>query len=91
MAKAEPGSLSERSRVLSRSSSMTALGDVKAQKKAIVDAELRNAISVLRKPNREMANLDVVEAAERRTSGGLSHTRSASSSMSQMNPRLTIA
>ncbi|KAG7119198.1 hypothetical protein HYQ45_015228 [Verticillium longisporum] len=75
MAKAEPGSLSERSRVLSRSSSMTALGDVKAQKKAIVDAELRNAISVLRKPNREMANLDVVEAAERRTSGGLSHTR----------------
>ncbi|EEY18328.1 conserved hypothetical protein [Verticillium alfalfae VaMs.102] len=75
MAKAEPGSLSERSRVLSRSSSMTALGDVKAQKKAIVDAELRNAISMLRKPNREMANLDVVEAAERRTSGGLSHTR----------------
>ncbi|KAL9942882.1 hypothetical protein ACHAQF_007932 [Verticillium nonalfalfae] len=75
MAKAEPGSLSERSRVLSKSSSLTALGDVKAQKKAIVDAELRNAISVLRKPNREMANLDVVEAAERRTSGGLSHTR----------------
>ncbi|KAM0279491.1 hypothetical protein ACHAQH_004551 [Verticillium albo-atrum] len=75
MVKPEPGSLSDRSRMLSRSNSMTALGDAKAQKKALVDAELRNAISVLRKPNREIASLDVVEAAERRTSGGLSHTR----------------
>ncbi|KAM0322881.1 hypothetical protein ACHAQA_009223 [Verticillium albo-atrum] len=75
MVKPEPGSISDRSRMLSRSNSMAALGDPKAQKKALVDAELRNAISVLRKPNREIASLDIVEAAERRTSGGLSHTR----------------
>ncbi|KAF6833732.1 hypothetical protein CPLU01_05330 [Colletotrichum plurivorum] len=62
----------ERMGLLSRSNSLTALEDVKAQKKALVDAELRDAITALRKPNRELAGKAIVEAAEKRTSGGLS-------------------
>lgn len=78
MAKAEPDELGERPRMLSRSSSLNAKEDNRAQKKAQVDAELKDAISALRRPNRELAGKSIVEAAERRTSGGLSHTRSKS-------------
>ncbi|OLN95897.1 hypothetical protein CCHL11_04997 [Colletotrichum chlorophyti] len=69
---AERKSSVDRTGMLSRSSSMTALDDAKAQKKALLEAELKDAITALRKPNRELAVKPVVEAAEKRTSGGLS-------------------
>lgn len=57
---------------------MTALDDVKAQKKALVEAELKDAITALRRPNRELAGKAIVEAAEKRASGGLSSIKSMS-------------
>ncbi|WYZ42849.1 hypothetical protein EsH8_VI_000548 [Colletotrichum jinshuiense] len=62
----------DRMGLLSRSNSLTALDDVKAQKKALVEAELKDAITALRRPNRELAGKAIVEAAEKRASGGLS-------------------
>jgi DNA replication regulator SLD3 len=59
------------------SGSNLAKEEAKAQKKAMVDAQLRDAINVLRRPNREQAGKSIMEAAEKRGSGGLSHTRSA--------------
>ncbi|CAK7228916.1 hypothetical protein SBRCBS47491_007071 [Sporothrix bragantina] len=41
----------------------------RARKKALVDAELQEAISALKKPNRELAGKATVEAAERRLFG----------------------
>lgn len=76
MAKADEIPTPGRSALLSRSTSMTAVDTGKAQKRAMVDAELQHAINALRKPNRELAGKSVVEAAERRISGGLSHIRS---------------
>ncbi|POR39646.1 Uncharacterized protein TPAR_00161 [Tolypocladium paradoxum] len=57
---------------LSRSSSMTNLEDTKANKKALVEAELRDAISALRKPNRDVVGKAMAEAAERRVLTGQS-------------------
>ncbi|KZL70746.1 dna replication regulator sld3, partial [Colletotrichum incanum] len=62
----------DRTGLLSRSNSLTALDDVKAQKKALVEAELKDAITAIRKPNRDLAGKTIVEAAEKRASGGLS-------------------
>ncbi|GKT63567.1 DNA replication regulator SLD3 [Colletotrichum tofieldiae] len=62
----------DRTGLLSRSNSLTALDDVKAQKKALVEAELKDAITAIRRPNRDLAGKTIVEAAEKRTSGGLS-------------------
>lgn len=77
MAQAERGVTQDRAGSLSRStSSLTPSDETKAHKKAMVEAELKNAISAIRKPNRELAGKNIVEAAERRTSGGLSHIRS---------------
>jgi hypothetical protein len=45
--------------------------DAKANKKAEVDAELREAISALRKPNREVVGKAMAEADERRTTASL--------------------
>jgi DNA replication regulator SLD3 len=75
--KGEPGHLRQRSSsgLLSRSNSIASL-DVKAKKKAMVEAELQDAISALRKPNRELAGKAIVEAAEKRSSGGLSQYKS---------------
>lgn len=41
--------------------------DAKAKKKARVEAELKEAISALKKPNRALAGKEIVEEAERRT------------------------
>lgn len=60
-----------RAQSLSRSSSMNNLFDARANKKAEVDAELREAISALRKPNREVVSKAMAEADERRTSASL--------------------
>ncbi len=40
--------------------------DTKAQKKAMVEAELHDAICALKRPNRVLAGKSLVEAAERR-------------------------
>lgn len=57
---------------LSRSSSFAGLEDPKTSKKAKIEAELRDAISNLRKPNREVVGKDMAEAAERKTSTAVS-------------------
>ncbi|KAI5465968.1 DNA replication regulator SLD3-domain-containing protein [Mariannaea sp. PMI_226] len=56
---------------LSRSTSMTRLEDPKATKRARVEAELKEAISTLRKPHREIVSKELVDAAERRSSAAL--------------------
>ncbi|KAL2875366.1 hypothetical protein SGCOL_009408 [Colletotrichum sp. CLE4] len=71
----------DRTGLLSRSQSMTALDDVKvqdvkAQKKALVEAELKDAITAIRKPNRDLAGKAIVEDAAKRVSGGLSSIKS---------------
>lgn len=59
--------LKERSRnVLSRSVSSLNADDSKAQKKAKVEADLQDAISALKKPNRQLAGKAIVEEAEKR-------------------------
>ncbi|KAH6606543.1 dna replication regulator sld3 [Trichoderma cornu-damae] len=60
-----------RTHSLSRSSSMNNLFDARASRKAEVDAELKEAISALRKPNREVVGRAMAEADERRTSTSL--------------------
>ncbi|KAK4154615.1 DNA replication regulator SLD3-domain-containing protein [Chaetomidium leptoderma] len=66
--RAEAGSLKERpSNIFSRSVSLSGT-DFRAQKKAQVDAELKDAISALKKPNRTLAVKDFVDAAEKRAS-----------------------
>ncbi|KAH6685277.1 DNA replication regulator SLD3-domain-containing protein [Plectosphaerella plurivora] len=72
---AGPGRASHDPPKLLSSGNNLAKEDAKAQKKAMVDAQLRDAISVLRRPNREMAGKSIMEAAEKRSSGGLSSTR----------------
>jgi DNA replication regulator SLD3 len=57
---------------LPRSISMTNVEDARAKKKAMVEAELKDAISALRKPNRDVVGKALVEAAERRISTGSS-------------------
>lgn len=47
----------------------------KAKKQLNIEAELKVAISALKKPNRELAGKDIVETAEKRTLSG-SHSRS---------------
>lgn len=69
---ADDGSSSSRANSLVRSSSMADLRDLKAAKKAKVEAELKDAISTLRKPNREYVSKAVVEAAEKRASASSS-------------------
>jgi DNA replication regulator SLD3 len=68
--RAESTSLKERpSSIFSRSVSLSG-ADLKAQKKAQVEAELKDAISALKKPNRTLAVKDFVEAADKRASAG---------------------
>lgn len=55
-----------------RGLSMSNLEDAKTVKKAMVEAELQNAISALRKPNRDVVSRAIAEADQRRVSAGLS-------------------
>ncbi|KAK4212503.1 DNA replication regulator SLD3-domain-containing protein [Rhypophila decipiens] len=55
--------------LFSRSTSSVMTQGTKAQKAAHVEAELRDAISALKKPNRTLAVKEFVDAAERRASG----------------------
>jgi hypothetical protein len=47
----------------------------KAKKQVNIEAELKEAISALKKPNRELAGKDLAETAEQRSAGS-SHSRS---------------
>ncbi|CAK7235436.1 hypothetical protein SCUCBS95973_009269 [Sporothrix curviconia] len=74
--RASSTSLKDRSsKTLTRSSSDVVVNsssqtdESRARKKALVDAELQEAISALKKPNRELAGKAAVEAAERRLFG----------------------
>lgn len=71
-------SLKERPRnVLSRSVSSTGTEDTKSQKQAKMEAELKEAISAIKKPNRHMVGKAIVEEAEKRTGTSSSpHPRS---------------
>jgi DNA replication regulator SLD3 len=64
--------------LLSRRAHLNGGEDAKAKKKAAVDAELKDAISALKKPNRALAVKEFVDAAERRASAGVSHPKSKS-------------
>lgn len=57
---------------LLRSNSISNLDDTKASKKALVEAELKDAISALRKPNREVVGKAMAEADKRRAVASLS-------------------
>ncbi|UKZ77452.1 hypothetical protein TrVFT333_005173 [Trichoderma virens FT-333] len=78
-----------RNHSLSRSSSMNNLFDARASKKAEVDAELREAISALRKPNREVVSKAMAEADERRTSASLA-TKKLKRAPPRSNPASAI-
>ncbi|KAH6978532.1 DNA replication regulator SLD3-domain-containing protein [Fusarium venenatum] len=62
----DPDLMNRKSGPLPRSSSASYLQDAKMSKKAQVEAELRDAISSLRKPNRQVVGQALAEAAERR-------------------------
>jgi len=65
----EAGSSKDRpANVFSRSMSSIATQETKAKKAALVDAELKDAISALKKPNRALAVKEFVDAAEKRVS-----------------------
>ena len=51
---------------------MANLEEVKATRRAQMEAELHDAISALRKPNREVVSKAMAEADERRVSASLS-------------------
>lgn len=66
-------SLKERSRnLLSRSVSSVDVVDLKAQKKAKVEAELKEAISALKKPNRQLAGASLAEEKAKLTASSSS-------------------
>ncbi|KAK0633491.1 DNA replication regulator SLD3-domain-containing protein [Immersiella caudata] len=65
------GSLKERApNPLLRRTASTVGEDPKAKKKAFLDAELKEAISALKKPNRALAVKEFVDAADKRASTG---------------------
>ncbi|KAK0730481.1 DNA replication regulator SLD3-domain-containing protein [Lasiosphaeris hirsuta] len=61
--------------LFSRSTSSIFMEDAKAKKKAQVDAELKDAISALKKPNRALAVKEIVDEAERRKSTGVTQPK----------------
>lgn len=74
-------SLKERSRnIISRSASSASIENSKAEKKAKTEADLKEAISALKKPNRQLAGISITEEAEKRVGSSSSpHLRSESS------------
>ncbi|KAL6868486.1 DNA replication regulator SLD3 domain-containing protein [Trichoderma novae-zelandiae] len=70
-----PTDSQRRAQSLSRSNSMNNPFDARASKKAEVETELKEAISALRKPNREVVGKAMAEADERRASASLAPKR----------------
>jgi DNA replication regulator SLD3 len=73
----ELGSLKERApNSLLRRTNSSVGEDPKAKKKALLDAELKEAISALKKPNRALAVKEFVDAADKRASTGAAQLKS---------------
>ncbi|KAM4054910.1 DNA replication regulator SLD3 domain-containing protein [Hirsutella rhossiliensis] len=72
---------SQKPPALSRGLSMSNLEDAKTDKKAMVEAELKNAISALRKPNRDVVGRAMAEADQRRVLTSLSAKKKRMSRM----------
>ncbi|KAI1459291.1 DNA replication regulator SLD3-domain-containing protein [Annulohypoxylon moriforme] len=62
----------------------------KAKKEALVQAELQDAISTLRRPNREVVGKDIAEAAERRANTSLSQLKKARKPTQHTRPQESI-
>ncbi|KAI2466134.1 DNA replication regulator SLD3-domain-containing protein [Annulohypoxylon bovei var. microspora] len=62
----------------------------KAKKEALVQAELHDAISTLRRPNREVVGKDIAEAAERRANTSLSQLKKAKKPTQYTRPHDSI-
>ncbi|KAK4232264.1 DNA replication regulator SLD3-domain-containing protein [Podospora fimiseda] len=71
----DKGLLKERRPILSRSTSSAGVQDLKARKKAEVEAELKDAISALKKPNRALAVKELADAIDKRASGGITQLK----------------
>lgn len=67
--------LKERPRAFSRSTSSIGARDMKARQKAEVEAELRDAISALKKPNRALAVKELADAVDKRASSGITQVK----------------
>ncbi|KAI1094894.1 DNA replication regulator SLD3-domain-containing protein [Rostrohypoxylon terebratum] len=65
-------------------------GEEKAKKEALVQAELQDAISTLRRPNREVVGKDMAEAAERRATTSLSQLKKARKPTQYSRPQDSI-
>lgn len=73
----ELGSLREKpANPLLRRTTSSVADDSKAKKKALLDAELKDAISALKKPNRTLAVKEFVDAADKRVSTSAAQLRS---------------
>ncbi|TFB06289.1 hypothetical protein CCMA1212_001713 [Trichoderma ghanense] len=81
-----PTDSQRRAQSLSRSNSMNNPFDARASKKAEVETELKEAISALRKPNREVVGKAMAEADERKASTSLATKR-----LKRAPPRSAIA
>ncbi|ROW11090.1 hypothetical protein VMCG_00973 [Cytospora schulzeri] len=79
--------LKERSRnIISRSASIASIDNSKAEKKAKTEAELKEAISALKKPNRQLAGISITEEAEKRVgSSSSSHPRKSRKPVPRFN------
>ncbi|KAK4466652.1 DNA replication regulator SLD3-domain-containing protein [Cladorrhinum samala] len=71
----DKASLKERPRAFSRSTSSIGAQDMKARQKAEVEAELKDAISALKKPNRALAVKELADAVDKRASSGVTQPR----------------
>lgn len=79
-----------RTSTLSRSSSAAGLQDAKAMKKAKVEAELKDAISALRKPNRQVVGQAMTEEARRKATVTRSTRRRHLSISQRLNANVYI-
>lgn len=70
------GSLKDKtSNIFKRSTAPSSLGGQKAKPKVDVEAELKDAISALKRPNRALVNKELTEEAEKRVSVSNSHPK----------------
>ncbi|KAI1265750.1 DNA replication regulator SLD3-domain-containing protein [Xylariaceae sp. FL1019] len=76
ISRAEPNAPHEReTSQVSATSVKRRSADAKEKRDAFVKAELQDAISTLRRPNRESVSIEIVEASERRATTSLSQLR----------------
>ncbi|KAK4168619.1 DNA replication regulator SLD3-domain-containing protein, partial [Cladorrhinum sp. PSN259] len=86
----DKGSLKERRTTFSRSTNSAGVQDIKAKKKAEVDAELKDAISALKKPNRALAVKELADAVDKRASGGITSLKKLKKPPRPVIPAVTV-